>query len=82
MVEGLNLIYADTNWQDIGVLTEYTLDMAYGRDENSFRLAMPIDRKLLDFGYYFYEEGGEIGGKVDAIKVDTANKQIIYSGRT
>lgn len=83
MVEEFNLIYTDKNGYDVGVLKEYMLDLAWGADENSFRLTLPIDRHgELDVGCRFYEYAGEIGGKVDAITVDTANRQVIYSGRT
>ena len=39
----MDLIYADKNRKDIGVLMSYTLDMAYGRDENDFVLTLDAD---------------------------------------
>ena len=78
----VDLIYADENLKDLGVLQEYAFDCAFGKDENSFELIMPRKEKLLDAGYFVYVENSEIGGIVDKIGVNTTDKQIIYKGRT
>lgn len=78
----MDLIYANENRNDIGVLDSYLFDMAFGDDENDF--ACTIDRKghCCQKGYFLYAEGTEYGGIIDNIKVSTANEEITYSGRT
>ena len=79
----VDLIYADENRVDIGVLNEYAFDCAFGKDENSFELVMPRREELIvKEGYYVYVENSEIGGIIDSVGVDTANRQLIYKGRT
>lgn len=79
----MDLIYADSaTKKEIGVLTEYSLDLAFGQDENSFSLTMPLKKRDIKYGSYVYLNDTEYGGIVDKIKIDTANRQIIYSGRT
>ncbi len=78
----MDLVYADENKKDIGILNSYSFDMAFGNDENDFECV--IDRKdhCCKEGYYFYVENEEFGGIIDRIKVSTANEEITYSGRT
>ena len=38
----MDLIYADSDRKDIGIMQSYTLDIAYGDDENDFECI--IDR--------------------------------------
>ena len=38
----MDLIYADALRQDIGVMTAYTLDMAYGSGENASQMAAAV----------------------------------------
>lgn len=78
----MDLIYADENFRDIGVLQGYSLDMAYGKDENDFVLEMPLNAPRLDVGNYIYIENTEYGGIVDAIEADTGSEKMTYSGRT
>lgn len=66
--------------EDIGVIHDYDFDLAFGSDENSFELT--LSEHICDFNYYIYFEGTEYGGIIDAIKVDTKTKNIVYSGRT
>lgn len=68
--------------EDLGVLQDYTLDLAFGADENDFECKIVKDKHCCEAGYYLYYEGSEYGGIIDSIRVDTANEEITYSGRT
>lgn len=68
--------------EDVGVLQEYELDMAYGADENDFECTVGIESHCCQGGYYLYIEGTEYGGVIDGIQVDTSNNELVYSGRT
>ena len=78
----MDLIYTDENLQDIGILNFYDLDLAYGRDENSFSLNIPLKKHCCNAGYYIYIEGTEYGGIIDSIKIDTKKDTVTYNGRT
>ena len=78
----MDLIYADSTRKDIGVMMAYTLDMAYGTDENNFECTIDRDAHCCAKGFYLYVEGEEYGGIVDKIRVDTERDEIIYKGRT
>jgi hypothetical protein len=78
----MDLIYANENKEDIGVLQFYQLDMAYGIDENNFELELNLDEHCIDFGYYIYAQNTEYGGIVDSIYVDNGKGIVRYSGRT
>ena len=86
----MDMIYANTNRQDIGVIPDFKLDLAYGADENNFQLEMSLNRHCLEEGYLVYIEsenagkvqGSEYGGVVDEIEVDTEQNKVIYTGRT
>ena len=60
----------------------YTLDMAYGADENDFECTIDRDAHCCEKGYYLYVEGEEYGGIIDRIRVNTEKDEIIYKGRT
>ena len=78
----MDLIYADENLNDIGVIQGYSLDMAYGKDENNFVLEMPLHSTELKEGYYIYIENTEYGGIVDSIGADTSSEKLSVRGRT
>ncbi|MGN0339530.1 MAG: hypothetical protein ACI4D0_03440 [Lachnospira sp.] len=78
----MDLIYADENKVDIGVLKGFTFDLAFGKDENDFSIEMELDDHCMNQGYYVYIEDTEYGGIVDTIAPDTVNKTVTYSGRT
>ena len=78
----MDLIYASADRVDIGVLQSYSIDIAYGEDENNFQCTIDRDDHCCEPGYFLYMEGEEFGGIIDQIKVDTANERIVYSGRT
>lgn len=78
----MDLIYANEQRQDLGVLLDYALDLAYGKDENDFECRIAANVHCCRPGFVLYIEGTEYGGFVDAIESDTANQEVIYSGRT
>lgn len=78
----MDLIYADEKKIDQGVLLNYSLDMAYGSDENNFVCTMELGEKLCKQNYYLYIDGTEYGGIIDQIGADTNRNVMTYSGRT
>ena len=78
----MDLIYADETRKDIGVLNEYSLDMAYGKDENNFECVVDRGSHCCKEGFFIYAENEEYGGIVDEINVDTQKDEITYIGRT
>ena len=78
----MEMIYANENREDLGVLSSFKLDMAFGYDENDFELKTSITNNLCSKGYIIYAEDKEYGGIIDSMKVDTKEKSITYSGRT
>ena len=79
----MDLIYTDENRVDIGVLHEYSMDIAYGVSENNFELEVMITNPaVLKQDSFVYFDNTEYGGIIDAIEVDTENKNIVYSGRS
>lgn len=75
------LIVTDASHVDQASLEDFTLDAAWGADENDFELT--VDR-LIDAGSYVYFDGGECGGVVDSLKdsLKDGRSTLTYSGRT
>lgn len=78
----MDLIYANSSREDIGVIPDYDFDLAFGSDENDFELTVSRNDHCCEAGYYIYIDGTEYGGIVDAITSDTATENVTYSGRT
>lgn len=78
----MDLIYANEKAEDIGVLPDYTFDLAFGKDENNFELTLDRNNHCCKKGYFIYIEGTEYGGVVDSIRVITDTEKVIYKGRT
>lgn len=78
----MDLIYMNPDRQDIGVLRDYKLDLAFGKDENNFELQIPSNTHCCSAGFYLYVEDTEYGGVVDSIRSDTAQQEVAYIGRT
>ena len=78
----MDLIYSNASRKDLGVLQDYELDLAFGKDENDFECRIPADAHCCGAGFFLYIEGTEYGGTVDSIASDTATKEVTYSGRT
>ncbi len=77
----MDLIYTDENRIDIGILKDYELDFEIG-SENSFQITISAENNVIPMGGYFYFENTEYGGKIKQLKVDTAQNQLFYGGRT
>lgn len=75
------LIVTDASHVDQASLEDFTLDAAWGADENDFELT--VDR-LIDAGSYVYFDGSECGGIVAALKdnLKRGESTLTYSGRT
>lgn len=78
----MDLIYADENMVEIGVIQDYEFDLAFGEDENDFELTIRAEKHCCKAGYFVYIEGTEYGGLIDGIKSDTAANEVTYFGRT
>ncbi len=78
----MDLIYMNSNKEDIGVLRDYEMDLAFGIDENNFECQISAASHCCEEGYFLYFEGTEYGGIIDGIEIDTANNEVTYSGRT
>lgn len=78
----MDLIFMNASREDIGVLQDYELDLAFGADENNFECRIQSQAHCCEAGFFLYAEGTEYGGVIDSITSDTAKKEVIYSGRT
>ena len=78
----MDLIYQDKEKTDLGVMKNYEMDLAFGKDENNFELSVDLDEHCLQEGYILYMEGTEYGGIVDKIKASNVDDMVTYSGRT
>lgn len=78
----MDLIYQDKEKNDLGVMKNYEMDLAFGKDENNFELSVDLDEHCLQEGYILYMEGTEYGGIVDKIKASNVDDMVTYSGRT
>lgn len=78
----MDLIYTDEKRTDAGVLDDYTLDLAYGDDENNFECAIDLQNGCCPISSILYIEGTEYGGIIDGQRVNTEENKLIYLGRT
>lgn len=78
----MDLIYTDVRRNDVGVLKDYTFDLAYGVDENDFELTIDLNNHCCDTGSLVYVEGTEYGGVIDGLMVVTKDEKLTYRGRT
>lgn len=78
----MDLIFMTPEKEEVGILLNYELDLAYGDDENDFELTIPAKDHCCAAGYYIYADGTEYGGIIDSIKSDTEKQEVTYSGRT
>lgn len=80
----MDLIYANAERLDIGVLKKYSLDceISTKADDNTFYVELFADKEVYDNAFYIYCEGEEYGGIVDKRKVSTGQKKLTLSGRT
>lgn len=78
----MDLIYMNEERKDLGVLQDFSLDLAFGTDENDFECKVAENNHCCRGGYFLYIEGTEYGGIIDKVKVDTEQQEITYIGRT
>ena len=72
----------NTTKEDVGVMKDYTLDLAFGANENDFECKIVRSNHCCEEDFYLYFEGTEYGGIIDDIASDTTTDEITYSGRT
>lgn len=78
----MDLIYMNSQKEDIGVLNDYTLDLEFGYKQYDFECTVNINNHVCRAGYYLYFEGSEYGGIIDSVSVNTETDTVVYSGRT
>lgn len=78
----MDLIYMNASKEDVGVIQDFVLDLAFGSDENNFECTVDLKNHCCEAGFFLYFEGSEYGGIIDSIKVDTDSSEVTYSGRT
>lgn len=82
--DGIDIILADPDGRDVGVLDNCTLETSYGvADEstNDFVLTCP-EGTAIAAGSLVYVEDGEYGGIVDGADYDTGDHTVKYRGRS
>lgn len=79
----MDLIYANGQLKDLGVLQDYSFDMEYGKDStNDFQCKVQQYNHVCDQDYLLYVEFTEYGGVIDRIESDTKSGEVTYKGRT
>lgn len=78
----MDLIYTDVFGNDVGILHDYTLDLAFGSDENDFELVIDVNNHCCVPNSFIYIEDTEYGGIIDTINVMTEDDRLGYRGRT
>lgn len=74
------LIYTDSSFVDRGAVRSFSMDMAFGSDEQDFEAS--FSEPKLSGGELVYIDGTEYGGIVDSIRQDTDSQLTTYCGRT
>lgn len=79
----VDLIITDSKHVDVRSAVDYTLDCAWGKEENDFELVVS-GASTIDAGAYIYIDGSECGGVVDAMEdqLTSGVSTLTYSGRT
>lgn len=78
----MDLIYMNAAREDIGVLLDYEMDMAFGQDENNFECTIAAGSHCCVPGFFLYVYGTEYGGIIDCLESNNDTQEVIYSGRT
>ena len=55
----MDLIYMNESREDVNVLHEYNLDLAFGADENDFECTLDCEQHCCQEGYFLYFENTE-----------------------
>ena len=75
------LIITDADGVDVRACDDFELDIAYGDDENNLAVIDSTGGDIPD-GAYVYLDGGDIGGTIDGIEVDTTTDTLTMQGRS
>ena len=70
----------DNDFVEKGIISDFTFDLAYGKDENDFEITTPENEMLQ--GYYWYVPDTEYGGVVDEIEARSNSAEVVYKGRS
>ena len=57
----MDLIYTDENNNDLGVIKNYKLDLAYGKDENDFELEIDLQEHCAGINSRIYIQTSDNG---------------------
>ena len=74
------LIYTDAAFADVGAIQTFSMDMAFGVDEQNFEIGFSTPE--LRGGELLYIDGTEYGGIIDSVTHSTETQFTIYRGRT
>lgn len=84
---GLECIYTDASYNELGYLTHTDADIEigeYGVSKNDFELTLSLEDRdpLFTVGSLFYKENTEIGGVIQRLKVNTSDNTTTMIGPT
>lgn len=84
---GLEYIYTDSDWNELGYLTHFDADVEIGEydvSKNDFELTLSLEDRdpLYTIGSLFYKEDTEIGGVIQRLKINTSDNTITMIGPT
>lgn len=75
------IVITDKSGKALREIADYTLEVAFGEDENTITITADAD-VMPPNGGYAYIDGTEYGGIIDKIKSGTANNTLSGSGRS
>lgn len=84
---GLEYIYTDSSYNEVGYLTHFDADIEIGKydvSKNDFESTLSLEDRdpLFTIGSLFYKENTEIGGIIQRLKVNTSDNTITLIGPT
>lgn len=84
---GLEYIYTDASYNELGYLTHFDADIEIGKydvSKNDFELTLSLEDRdpLFTVGSLFYKENTEIGGVIQRLKINTSDNTITMIGVT
>ena len=84
---GLEYIYTDANYNELGYLAHFDADIEIGKydvSNNDFELTLSLEDRdpLFTVGSLFYKENTEIGGVILRLKINTSDNTITMIGTT
>lgn len=84
---GLEYIYTDPNYNELGYLAHFDADIEIGKydvSKNDFELTLSLEDRdpLFTVGSLFYKENTEIGGVIQRLKINTSDNTITMIGPT